>query len=114
MAKETFAKQIVFSVSGIDGAAFDSANVFIQGTGFKSIITFSGDQVFLRKRPGRTKNHQVVVRPDGRIPEPERSADVVIELRDSTGGLVAAGRDTVYRPGVKPPEKEPCFDCVEK
>lgn len=112
MAKETFAKQIVFSVGGIDGAAFDTANVYIQGTGFET--DFTGDQVVVRKRPGRTTDHQVVVRPSGRIPEPERSADVVIELLDASGNTVATGRDTVYRPGVKPPEEEPCVSgCIE-
>lgn len=89
-------KQIVFNVKGIEGDAFQSAEVVFP----KELGGVRGsDDVVVRKKPGRTTSHQIVLTPRERIPEPERSIDVTINLYDGSNALVASGTDTVAPSG---------------
>lgn len=90
------AKQIVFNVSGIEGDAFETAEiVFPEELGG----TRAGNDRVVRKKPGRTTYHQIVLTPDEYIPEPAHPVDVTVNLYDSSKRLVATGTDTVAPPG---------------
>lgn len=83
-------------IDGIDGDAFESGTLqfsHLEGT-FRT-----GEELLLRKRPGRTSGHQILVPADVSIPEPERATEVSVSLYDDAGRLVASGTDTVAPPG---------------
>lgn len=73
----------------------------------------TGEDLQLRKRPGRTRGHQFVMPGDSVIPEPEREIVMTVKLfRDSE--LIATGSDTVVPPGQVPEDEDVCNPaCLE-
>lgn len=96
-------KQIVFNVSGIEGDAFDTAEIVFPDELGGAVG--EGNDMVVRKKPGRTTSHQIVLTPGEQIPEPERSIDVTINLYDEHRSLVASGTDSVSPAGAPTVDK---------